>query len=152
MPDADPAPVLTAHQVARRRLYSRSWACATIAWSIVRSAVVWATLGDYGVDPWHYLLVDLASAAILAVAIPRLVTSLIDRRRRSASSWGAATIVGYVIPDVYIFSVSDHLPWLAIALLLAVIYVSFAIGLVGARRKVLAGRAIRAKAEPQPAA
>lgn len=144
--------MLTDVQVARRRLYTRLWAGATIAWTIVRTAVVWATLGDYGVDPWHYLLVDLASAAILAVAMPQLVTSLIDRQRRSASSWGAATFVGYVIPDVYIFSVSDHLPWLAIALLLGVVYVSFAVGVVSVRRKVLAGRAVRAKAEPQPAA
>ena len=109
--------------------------------------MVWATLSRYGLDPWTYAAIDLGSAAILAVTTPRLVTSLVDRRRRRGAAWGAVTLLGYSIPDVYIFLSTDRLPIVVLVVLIAVIYVSIAIGGLALRRKVVAARALRAKVD-----
>ena len=108
---------------------------------------MWAALAKYGVNPAVYLLVDVGSALVPAWSMPQLVTCCIDRRRRRAIEAGVVTLLGYLVPDIYIFTASSHLPFMAVALLLAVVYVSIAVGVVTLRRKVLAGRVARAKAE-----
>jgi hypothetical protein len=138
---------LTSQQIARRRRYGRLWLITSVVWSLVRTAIVWAALAQYGVHPAVYLLVDLASALVLAWSMPKLVTSLIDKRRRPAIEAGAATLFGYLVPDIYIFMASRHLPVVAIVMLLAVVFVSVAVGVISLRRKVLSGRAARAEAE-----
>ena len=143
---------LTAHQVARRRRYGRLWLITSVVWSLVRTAIVWAALAQYGVQPVIYLVVDLASALVLAWSMPKLVTSMIDKRHRPALKAGIVTLLGYLVPDIYIFAASSHLPMVAIVMLLMVVYVSVTVGIVSLRRKVLAGRAARAKAEAEGAA
>jgi hypothetical protein len=143
---------LTSQQIARRRRFGRLWLITSVAWSLVRTAVVWAALGQYGVHPVVYLLIDLASALVLAWSMPKLVTSLIDKRRRQAIEAGLVTLAGYLVPEIYIFAVSSHLPMVAIVMLLAVVVVSVVVGVVSLRRKVLSGRAARAKAEAERSA
>lgn len=138
---------LTALQIARRRRFSRLWLITSVCWSLLRTAIVWAALAKYGVNPAVYLLVDVGSALVPAWSMPQLVTCCIDRRRRRAIEAGVVTLLGYLVPDIYIFTASSHLPFMAVALLLAVVYVSIAVGVVTLRRKVLAGRVARAKAE-----
>ena len=49
---------LTAAQHQRRRNLSRAWAIVVIAWAFGRTLVVWAAVGDYGINPWMYLPVS----------------------------------------------------------------------------------------------
>ena len=48
--------------LARRKLLSRTWAGVVVGWSLIRTLIVWAAVGDYGLNPWIYLAIDLASA------------------------------------------------------------------------------------------
>ena len=49
----------TAETLRKRQLLTRAWAIFVIAWSVVRTIIIWAALGDYGFNPWIYLGIDL---------------------------------------------------------------------------------------------
>ena len=44
-------------------MIARSWAGIVIAWAVIRTFIVWAAVGDYGLNTWIYLAIDLASRA-----------------------------------------------------------------------------------------
>ena len=135
---------LTAAQHQRRRLLSRAWAIVVIAWAFGRTLLVWAAVGDYGINPWIYLVIDLACASVDAITTPRTVLALIDGRHSEAMGWGSASLVAFIIPDIYIFIGTDRLPKSIVTIVCIVIVATLTFTIIGVRRKVLAGRAARA--------
>ncbi|MEY4339220.1 MAG: hypothetical protein RLZ14_1070 [Actinomycetota bacterium] len=130
--------------LARRRMLSRTWAAVVVAWSLIRTLIVWAAVGDYGLNPWIYLAIDLASASVDAVTTPRMVLSFIDNHYRAALKWATISLVVFIIPDLYIFLGTRELPRRVIVVVLLIIVATLVVGVVGVVRKVQAGRAARA--------
>jgi hypothetical protein len=130
----------SAETLRKRQLLSRLWAGAVIVWSVVRTLIVWAALGDYGLNPWIYLCIDLASAAIDAFTTPRMVLRFIDDHYKSAINWGLFSLVAFIVPDIYIFVGTRTLPKKVIAVLVVVISAMLTIGVLSVVRKVRKGR------------
>jgi hypothetical protein len=118
-----------------------------IAWSLIRTLVIWAALGDYGFNPWIYLSIDLVCSTIDAFTTPRMVLRFIDDRYRPAIKWGVVSLVAYVIPDVYIFEGTRTLPAKVIIVLCLVILTMLTLAVITVVRKVRIGRAARAELE-----
>jgi hypothetical protein len=131
---------LTPEQLSRRRRLSVTWAVVVVAWSLLRAVVVWAALTDYGVNPWAYLVIDLASAGIDAITTPKFVLALIDSQYHDATKWGLFTLFAFVIPDIYIFKTTRELPRMAVIIICVVIAVSLIVAVVGVLAKVRAGK------------
>src|ERR1043165_2259432 len=93
----------SAETLRKRQMYSRVWAGVVIAWSVIRTIIIWAALGSYGFNPWIYLCIDLVCSTVDAITTPRMVLRFIDDHYRKAIKWGALSLVAYVVPDVYIF-------------------------------------------------
>ena len=130
--------------LARRRLLSRTWAGVVVGWSFIRTLIVWAAVGDYGLNPWIYLAIDLASACIDAVTTPRMVLSFIDDHHRRAVKWAVISLAAFVVPDAYIFWGTRTLPTKLIVLIVAIIAVTSSVGVITVVRKIRAGRSARA--------
>jgi|SRR5215207_10081322 len=146
---SDPAAeLLTEEQLTRRHRLSVTWAIAVVVWSLIRALVVWAGLSQYGVNPWAYVVIDLASAGIDAMTTPKFVLALIDSRYKEAAKWGSFTVFAFVIPDVYIFKTTHELPRMVVIVICAVITISLLVAVVGVVLKVQAGR----HGHPDPAA
>lgn len=137
-------PELTPDQHRRRRRLSRAWALLVIGWAFGRTLVVWAAVGDYGLNPFWYLAIDLVCACIDAVTTPRTALALIDMRYREAGVWGTASIVAFLVPDIYISVVTDELPSSIIAIIVGVVVFTLTFTVFGMIKKVRAGRAARA--------
>ena len=131
--------------LARRRMLSRTWAAVVVGWSLIRTLIVWAAVGDYGLNPWIYLGIDLASASVDAVTTPRMVLSFIDNHYRQALKWASISLVVFIIPDLYIFLGTRELPRRIIVVVLLIIGATLVVGVIGVVRKVQAGRAARAE-------
>ena len=127
----------------RRRRLSNTWAGVVVSWSFIRTLLVWAAVGDYGLNPWIYLAIDLSCAVVDALTTPRMVLSFIDERYRLALSWGSIALVAFIIPDLYIFLGTRTLPTKLIVFICAIIGTTLIIGVVGITRKVNKGRAER---------
>jgi hypothetical protein len=132
--------------LARRRLLSRTWAGVVVAWSVIRTLIVWAAVGDYGLNPWIYLAIDLASACIDAITTPRMVLSFIDDHHRRAIKWAVVSLVAFVVPDAYIFWGTRTLPAKLIVVIVGIIGATLSVGVIGVVRKIRSGRVARAAA------
>ena len=129
----------------RRRNLSRTWAGLVIVWSLIRTLIVWTVVGDYGLNPWIYLVIDLCCASVDAFTTPRTVLAFIDDRYRRAAFWGLLSLIAFIIPDVYIFLGTRTLPKRIIIAICAIIGLTLVMAVAGVRRKVLKGRAFRAE-------
>ena len=136
-----------AETLQRRRRLSRTWAGIVVAWAGIRTIIVWAALHDYGINPWIYLSLDLASASTDAVTTPRMVLDFIDDRFRRAVKWALVSLVAFIIPDLYIFLGTRTLPKRIIVALILIILLTLAVGVIAVVRKVRRGRAERLLAE-----
>jgi hypothetical protein len=130
--------------LARRRLLSRTWAGVVVGWSVIRTLIVWAAVGDYGLNPWIYLAIDLASACIDAITTPRMVLSFIDDHHRRAVKWATVSLVAFIVPDAYIFWGTRTLPTKLIVFIVVVIGATLSVGVITVVRKIRSGRAARA--------
>ena len=112
----------------------------------IRTVIVWAAVGDYGLNPWIYLSLDLGAAIIDALSTPRMVLSFIDDHMRKAVEWALISLVVFIIPDLYIFLGTRTLPKRIIVIICVIIGSTLAIGVLGVWRKVKKGRALKAAA------
>ncbi|MSO38675.1 MAG: hypothetical protein EXQ69_10605, partial [Acidimicrobiia bacterium] len=60
----------------RRRMVEVLWVVAALAYGLGRAIVVWKTLGDYGVNPWIYGVLDVISTVPYAIGTARVVTGV----------------------------------------------------------------------------
>jgi hypothetical protein len=134
----------SAETIRKRQMLCRLWAGVVILWSVIRTFVIWAALGDYGFNPWIYLSIDLVCATTDAITTPRMVLYFIDDNYRLAIRWGVISLVAFVIPDIYIFVGTRTLPTKVIVVLCAVILAMTTLAVVSIVRKIRKGRAQRA--------
>jgi len=137
----------SAETLRKRQLYSRLWASAVILWSVTRTVIIWAAVGQYGFNPWVYLLLDLFCSTIDAFTTPRMVLSFIDDQYNAAAKWATISLVAFIAPDIYIFLGTRHLPKKVIVVLVLVITAMLVIAVVTVMRKIRKGRAERRLAE-----
>jgi len=139
----DPAVVAVQHSAAtlrRRKVLSRTWGAVVVAWSLARTLIVWAALGDYGLNPWIYLTIDLASAFVDAFTTPRMVLAFIDNQYRQAAKWLLASALAFIVPDLYLFFGTRTLPKRVIFIIVAIICATTSVAVISVARKVVKGR------------
>ena len=132
-----------AETLQRRKRLSRTWAGIVVVWALIRTLIVWAAVGDYGLNPWIYLALDLGAAIVDAFTTPRMVLSFIDDHYKQAVKWAVISLVAFIIPDIYIFSGTRTLPTRIIVALCLIIGLTLLVGVVSVVRKIRKGRAER---------
>ena len=115
-----------------------------IGWSLIRALIVWAAVGDYGLNPWIYLAIDLASALVDGYTTPRMVLNFIDDNYKQAVKWATISLGAFIVPDLYIFLGTRTLPKRIIVALVFIIGCTFTLAVLGVVRKIRKGRAVRA--------
>ena len=94
--------------------FGRAWVAAIFGYSVLRAVVVWPTLGGYGVNPWIFLIVDVATAWPYAVGQVRVVQGLRRRNWKKVETWGLVTLAAFFAPYAYIVGAgSGEMPTLA---------------------------------------
>ncbi len=124
----------------KRKSVSRAWAIAVMTWAFLRTLIVWAALGDYGLNPWIYLVVDLCCAGIDAITTPRMVLDFIDGHYWSAVGWAVVSMVAFLTPDAYIFLGTRSLPVKLVIIVATVIGITMSAAVISVLRKIRAGR------------
>ena len=135
----------SAETLRRRKVLSRTWGAVVVSWSLVRTLIVWAALGGYGINPWLYLLIDLLSAVVDAATTPRMVLAFIDDRFKVAAKWLLVSAIAFVVPDLYIFLGTRTLPRRIIVVICLIILLTTTVAVISIVRKVSAGRRARAE-------
>lgn len=127
----------------RRELLSRLWIVGAVLYGAVRVALVWKFLAGYGVDPYRFAVVELASSLLYGWASARLVLAVVDRRWDALAWLAPLSLAGYIAPDVYVFATVGRVPDGVLATLVAIFVATAALGGFALIRQVRAARDAR---------
>lgn len=119
----------------RKKLFSYAWLVAVMLWCAIRIGVVSVWLSQYGVNTSVFAVIEIVSSVIYGVASARTVLALVGKRRRNALLWGLASVVAYLVPDVYVFSAGQSLPLLSYVVIITLIVVIGSVGILDVRRR-----------------
>ena len=119
----------------RKKLFSYAWLVAVMLWCVIRIGVVSVWLSQYGVNTSVFAVIEIVSSVIYGVASARTVLALVGKRRRNALLWGLASVVAYLVPDVYVFSAGRSLPLLSYVVIITLIVVLVSVGILDVRRR-----------------
>ena len=119
----------------RKKLFSYAWLVAVMLWCAIRIGVVSVWLSQYGVNTSVFAVIEIVSSVIYGVASARTVLALVGKRRRNALLWGLASVVAYLVPDVYVFSAGQSLPLLSYVVIITLIVVLGSVGILDVRRR-----------------
>ncbi len=145
------APECSASARTRRRVVlERIWVLATVGYGMARALLVGATLAQYGVNPWGYLALDLATSIPLGISSARVVCALVDRDMRKARNWGIVAVLTDFAPDIFIVVVGRDMPVVVYGVLAVVTGASIVMGVRSIAQKVVCMRQARyAPAAPE---
>lgn len=100
----------------------RAWVVGIVAFSAARALLAWPTLGQFGVNPWVFLFIDLTTAIPYGLGQAVTVKVLRDpvRRTLEAVPWATLVTVSFLAPYLYVFWVSkESMPAAAYVVVLA---------------------------------
>lgn len=121
----------------RMGVFGTAWIASIVLYAVVRTLVVWPTLGDYGVNPWAFLVFDVVSAWPFAYGQIRVVRAARSQRWAAAQRWSAIALVAFVAPYAYIAGAgSGEMPWAAWAVVGGFMVLLAAFTVIRIRRQV----------------
>lgn len=122
----------------------KAWIVGVFGFSILRALVVWPTLGEYGVSPVAFLIIDVGTAWPYAYGQVRVVNEARAKNWGGTQLWALVALLSFVAPYAYIVGAgSREMPlgaWIIIGVLMTFFGVASVIRIV---------RQIRSP-EPQP--
>lgn len=100
----------------------RAWIVGVFAYAVVRALIVWPTLGDYGVNPWAFLVIDVGTAWPYAYGQVRVVNEARAQNWGGTQLWALIAALSFVAPYAYLAGAgSGEMPllaWVVIGLLM----------------------------------
>lgn len=100
----------------------RAWILGVFGYSVLRALIVWPTLGDYGINPWAFLVIDVGTAWPYAYGQVRVVNEARMRNWGGTQLWALIAMLSFIAPYAYIAGAgSGEMPliaWIVIGLLM----------------------------------
>jgi len=84
-----------------------------LVYSVIRFVFVGATLSGYGINPWIFLTIDIATTVTYVIGVEMLVVSLMAKRGYplpKTIGWGSLAAMSFVLPYLYLFLGGKELP------------------------------------------
>ena len=92
----------------------KAWIAGVLAYAVLRALIVWPTLGEYGVSPWAFLVIDVGTAWPYAYGQVRVVTEARALNWGGMQLWAAIAMLSFIAPYAYIVGAgSGDMPLLA---------------------------------------
>jgi len=100
----------------------KAWILSIFGYSLLRALIVWPTLGDYGINPWAFLVIDVGTAWPYAYGQVRVVNEARAKNWSSTQVWALIAMLSFVAPYAYIAGAgSGEMPliaWIVIGMLM----------------------------------
>jgi hypothetical protein len=123
-----------------REVLERSWVLVTLVYGLVRIALAGAFLTEYGLSVKAFSVIEISSSLLYGFSGVHLVRAVVASDRRRRSWWGAGMLVGFLAPEVYVFSVVRRVPMTVIVVLVAIVVVSAVLATLAMRTKLREAR------------
>ncbi len=87
---------------SRRRKLELSWVIGVVAFVILRFAIAYSALNEYGLTVWVFGILDIVTAVPYAIGTARLVTSMVDKNLQAAARWGIVACISFLAPYAWV--------------------------------------------------
>ena len=94
----------------RNKHAQQAWLALVIVWACFRAFAINKFFGEHNVNPWGYLLVDLASSIPYALYSSRAVISFLDKAWPKLRRYVILSAIFFYMPDVYVFIFARTVP------------------------------------------
>lgn len=100
----------------------KAWIVSIFGYSAIRALIVWPTLGEYGVNPWAFLVVDVGTAWPYAYGQVRVVNAARVGDWGATQIWAIIALLSFIAPYAYIAGAgSGEMPliaWIVVGILM----------------------------------
>jgi len=86
------------------------WYLLVLGWAIIRTFLVKEVFQKNGVNPYIYLIIDLAASVPYAKYTHKLAISYLDKDWKSFRFALLVSVVTFYAPDIYILVSARHVP------------------------------------------
>jgi hypothetical protein len=117
----------------------RAWIGAIVGYSVLRFVVAWGAMGEYGVNPWVFGVIDVGTAWPYAKSTAGMVKAGWGGRWMLLAQWSVVALVTFFAPYLYLWSAGNGMPdslEYGLGLVVAVLFVAASLGIV---RKIKSG-------------
>lgn len=121
----------------RAAFLTRLWIGASLAYGVVRVVLVWRYLGEYGVSPVAFAIVEVVSSALYGWSSSQVVLILAAKSSRRLSRMVSVTVISFLAPDVFVFATLRRAPVHIVRTVLIVVGTSVLVTAVGWMRNVV---------------
>jgi uncharacterized membrane protein len=92
------------------RLLKQAWIVAVMAYSLLRTFLIWKIFAKYGVNPYFYLTIDLVCSFFFAVYSTKLVIETNRTHYRRLMRYLVLTFIFNFLPDSYVLLNAKEVP------------------------------------------
>lgn len=113
--------------MAKTTVLKNAWITAVLAYSVVRTLVIWKIFQKYGVNQYLYLIIDIVCAYWYAIFSTKLVIETSKTHYKNLLKYLSLTLIFNFIPDLYVLATAKEVPsfifksYIQIIVLLAII-------------------------------
>ena len=86
------------------------WYLLVLGWAIIRTFLVKEVFQKNGVNPYIYLIIDLAASVPYAKYTHKLAISYLDKDWKSFRFALLVSVITFYAPDIYILASARHVP------------------------------------------
>lgn len=91
-------------------LIRRAWVTSVVGYSLLRFVLAWGALATYGVNPWIFGLIDVATAAPYALAMAEVTRCAATSEWNKLSAPTFVAVVMFFAPYGYLWLAADTMP------------------------------------------
>jgi len=121
------------------RLFEQAWIVGVVGYSVLRFVVAWGTLGEHGVNPWVFGVIDVGTAYPYAKSVAAVTKRVAARQWQAVLRPAAWSIAFFVAPYGYLALAAREAPAgikSGLVLVIAVLAVAAVAGVASRSRKM----------------
>jgi hypothetical protein len=96
--------------MAKRVTLKRAWLVSVLAYSLIRTLIIWKIFQKYGVNQYVYLVIDLICAFFFAKYSTKVVLEANQTHYKNLLKNLFLTLTFNFIPDVYVLVTAKEVP------------------------------------------
>ena len=117
-------------------IIKRAWIASVLAYTVIRTLLIWKIFSKYGVNQYIYLSVDLIASYFYAVYSTKLVIETNKTHYRKLVKYLFLTLFFNFIPDAYVLLYAKEVPKIIIHSFIKVILILALVAALGIYREM----------------
>lgn len=122
--------------MAESHLLKQAWITAVMAYTLIRTILIWKIFAKYGVNQYIYLTIDLVCSYFYAIYSTKLVIETNQTHYRKLIQYLSLTLVFNFVPDFYVLLNAKEVPNFIIHSFIKVIIILGLVAALGIYREI----------------